>query len=807
MKSKSSILFDLDINYISYVDFCKDPLDLSKVNAELVEDQFGNVVLRAIKNINAGEEIFIAFGKIFWANLFRLQWNCTNEAMSEIQRKVKQVYSMSDLYTSSIYNEYKISKTIANKLDDFMYWQLGTVHSLNNLSNTNNSCYMASLFQCISHIPALSRLLLETDLCTNICNTTFLFNYIKLLKGLIHQNKQSKSYINQISNYFKDNRDVIKKPNELIEDENKQQDPEEFFNQLKSKFTAEFIYFEYINHHLFGFYCDNIRIFDKCKHYSISRSINETLILQFPESKSNVPESLENLMLHYLKEDVLNGYICCECERKNNNATTNKTPSKTKNKTSKNITNVNLNKTSIDDDEDEDPYPAKVSINFHKYPKILVIQLKRYCMIPDRRSVTGVSSHFINKKVTYTRYFTVNEGQNKLVHYELIGVIIFQGRSLNVGHYIAYVLNSDNKWYKMDDIQPNEVPVTAEEACNQDLPYIFFYRRCNVNVLENEINDMIRDCYGKDKKNLIAVALDLNPYRDESVSDSSKFIIDNYKTKPCLNLGEFKYFLNNKDKLLYKNKLLKIKLNFWRYHNTAKSNIYLSCVPNGTCGFQLEHLLRERKEHGHSKPKEFDQYITNPQSHISTEKQFKYFTDYLYSILNNRNLFQLIKRPYINDKLKENNIPKNEYISYDEWYKTLSIKYNNQVPLLETWFYKYQRAYDWIIHQNKTDFMKRMYSKSKMINGREVQLWYDLGMLNYTKMDRSFSIFEDNRNGNNPVPYIKDYYILNYTTACHDPEDEFLGYKYTYEEVSAAAEDLNHGAGDGTHFFYYPHRC
>ena len=50
------------------------------------------------------------------------------------------------------------------------------------------------------------------------------------------------------------------------------------------------------------------------------------------------------------------------------------------------------------------------------------------------------------------------------MHYELIGVIIFQGRSLNIGHYIAYVLNSDNKWFKMDDVQPNEIPVTAYEA-------------------------------------------------------------------------------------------------------------------------------------------------------------------------------------------------------------------------------------------------------------------------------------------------------------------------------------------------------
>jgi len=202
VNSKSSILLDQDTNYIRFTDYVKDPLDFSKVNAELVEVQFGNVVLRATKNSNAGKEIFIAFGLKFWAYLFRLTWN-TNESMSEIQRKVKQVYSISDISTSSIYNEFRISKTIADKLNEFMYWELETVHSLINLSNTNNSCYMASIFECISHIPALSRLLLETDLCTNISNTTFLFNYIKLLKGSIHKNKQSKSYIDQISNFLK----------------------------------------------------------------------------------------------------------------------------------------------------------------------------------------------------------------------------------------------------------------------------------------------------------------------------------------------------------------------------------------------------------------------------------------------------------------------------------------------------------------------------------------------------------------------------------------------------------------------------
>jgi len=76
------------------------------------------------------------------------------------------------------------------------------------------------------------------------------------------------------------------KPSELIEngkeevktDElNAHKDPEEFFTQLKSMFSAEFIYFEYIIHHLFGFYSDEIRIIDNCKHSSTSRAIGHAL--------------------------------------------------------------------------------------------------------------------------------------------------------------------------------------------------------------------------------------------------------------------------------------------------------------------------------------------------------------------------------------------------------------------------------------------------------------------------------------------------------------------------------------------------
>jgi len=45
---------------------------------------------------------------------------------------------------------------------------------------------------------------------------------------------------------------------------------------------------------------------------------------------------------------------------------------------------------------------------------------------------------------------------------------------------------------------------------------------------------------------------------------------------------------------------------------------------------------------------------------------------------------------------------------------------------------------------------------------------------------------------------------LDFITACQQTITEMVGYKYSYEIVSAVAEDLNHGAGDGSHFYLLP---
>jgi ubiquitin C-terminal hydrolase len=37
------------------------------------------------------------------------------------------------------------------------------------------------------------------------------------------------------------------------------------------------------------------------------------------------------------------------------------------------------------------------------------------------------------------------------VAYRLVGVLVHQGSSVNMGHYYSYVRGSNNTWYEMDD--------------------------------------------------------------------------------------------------------------------------------------------------------------------------------------------------------------------------------------------------------------------------------------------------------------------------------------------------------------------
>ena len=46
---------------------------------------------------------------------------------------------------------------------------------------------------------------------------------------------------------------------------------------------------------------------------------------------------------------------------------------------------------------------------------------------------------------------TLTEGYNTSVDYELIGVVVFSGIGVDVGHYYSYILHSTNDWYCIND--------------------------------------------------------------------------------------------------------------------------------------------------------------------------------------------------------------------------------------------------------------------------------------------------------------------------------------------------------------------
>jgi len=82
------------------------------------------------------------------------------------------------------------------------------------------------------------------------------------------------------------------------------------------------------------------------------------------------------------------------------------------------------------------------SWQFYKLPNILLIHLKRFRNSWQHTTID-------NSIVEYERYMTLNNSKNNEINYELIGIVVFGGCSINAGHYIAHVLHFSNKWYLM----------------------------------------------------------------------------------------------------------------------------------------------------------------------------------------------------------------------------------------------------------------------------------------------------------------------------------------------------------------------
>lgn len=73
--------------------------------------------------------------------------------------------------------------------------------------------------------------------------------------------------------------------------------------------------------------------------------------------------------------------------------------------------------------------------------------------------------------------------------YELYGVLIHEGFSLNSGHYYSYVKNN-NRWFLMND---SMVESTKESIALNQKPYILFYKKKGREVIEKPLKPVITE--------------------------------------------------------------------------------------------------------------------------------------------------------------------------------------------------------------------------------------------------------------------------------------------------------------------------
>ena len=117
----------------------------------------------------------------------------------------------------------------------------------------------------------------------------------------------------------------------------------------------------------------------------------------------------------------------------------------------------------------------------------------------------------------------IHKNENQL---QLFAVVVHIGRSLSGGHYIAYV-RTNIGWFRMDDA--NVKQCKKEEALNQ-IAYLLFYQKLNINSNEGINNDNNKD---NDKK------------KGKNDNDSNN---GNVRTFKKTNRGNKEYFQQNNKK-------------------------------------------------------------------------------------------------------------------------------------------------------------------------------------------------------------------------------------------------------------------
>lgn len=328
-----------------------------------------------------------------------------------------------------------------SRLEPFLKWS--KIRSIGpGLINMGNTCFLNSVLQCLFYTTPLAEFLLSKehskrcragrDEFCGLCVLERLMQKVHLQGEQVLRPIELVSRIKAIGKHFRPGRqeDAHEFLRLFIETMQKASlagsNSETLKLDPRSKETT-------VIHRIFGGYLQSTVTCSSCRH--VSRTFDQFLDLSLDVNKS---ETLQSAFKVFTTPELLskgNRYKCEACHRL---------------------------------------VEARKQFTLYKTPEILTIQLKRFSVNP----FTGQANK-LNRSVSFPENLKISEwisdsDSGEDCQYRLYGVIVHEGHSCNSGHYHAFVRNSTNIWYSMNDCSVHQVSL---DTVLRQRAYILFYQK------------------------------------------------------------------------------------------------------------------------------------------------------------------------------------------------------------------------------------------------------------------------------------------------------------------------------------------
>ncbi|KAI8853133.1 ubiquitin carboxyl-terminal hydrolase 42-like protein [Chytridium lagenaria] len=305
------------------------------------------------------------------------------------------------------------------------------------LQNLGNTCFLNSVLQCLTYVPSLAMHLLSRS-HSKICKKKTFCAFCELEAHVLRcfSGRQRPRVIcpKNIVNRLK----AIAKHLRV----GRQEDAHEFLRYLIDSLQDSSIFgFEKVEvrqkestivHQIFGGYLQSQVACSKCQYRS---NTVETILDISLEVRGC--DSIEKALRHFTKPEHLiknNQYFCSQC------------------------------KAHVD---------ATKKLSILQAPNVLALHLKRF-----EFSFSGIK---LDKHIKFPltldiKPFTSSPSAAN-ESYNLCGVLVHAGSSVNSGHYYSYVRSSNGLWYEMDDETVREVSVSSVLAQKAYILFIILQMR------------------------------------------------------------------------------------------------------------------------------------------------------------------------------------------------------------------------------------------------------------------------------------------------------------------------------------------